>query len=249
MNDPQVVALFYTIENGPSVDYREAKPRDYEEKEFSIHVEDKKVRFTMRVHYATQEEAQEAVRGYIEQWEFAVGLERGPNTFRLKFDRAEIKDGKPSVRISSPAPEIRIRGTSPVQYPDPPSALDITPDVQSMFDRFMGYRSGREPLPSMAYFCLTVLEQSTGARGQRRRAAAKQYGIDFAVLDKIGSLSSGAGGQQARKASGVGRELTSAETYFLKRAMAALIHRAAEVAHDSNKSHDEIKLSDLPELV
>ena len=28
MNDPHVVALVYTIEHGPSVDYREAEPRD-----------------------------------------------------------------------------------------------------------------------------------------------------------------------------------------------------------------------------
>ncbi len=28
MNDPHVVALVYTTEHGPSVDYREAEPRD-----------------------------------------------------------------------------------------------------------------------------------------------------------------------------------------------------------------------------
>ena len=251
MSDPHVVALFYNIEHGPSVDYQEADPLDHEEKDFSIHIEDGKVRFAMKAHYAREEEAQEAVREYIRCWEFDVGLEKGPNTFKLVYRGAQIEDGtgvKPVIQVTVGGVSVSVTPSIPYPAPPPPE-LTITPDVQSMYDRFRGYRLGREPLPAMAYFCLTVLEKSTGARGQRRRAAARQYGIDFAVLDKIGSLSSGAGGQQARKASGIGRELTSAETRFLEKAMVALIRRSAEVAHDPNKSHDEIKLSDLPELV
>lgn len=43
MNDPHVVTLFYTIEHGPSVDYQEAKPRNYEAEKFSVQIEDRKV--------------------------------------------------------------------------------------------------------------------------------------------------------------------------------------------------------------
>ena len=120
--------------------------------------------------------------------------------------------------------------------------MKITPDVQSMYDRFAGYRLGKEPLASMASFCLTVLEISTG----RRQTAAEQYRIDRAVLDQIGNLSSEKGGPPARKAAGLGRPLTPSDTRFLEEAIKALILRAAEVAHDPHASRAEITLTDLP---
>ena len=119
-----------------------------------------------------------------------------------------------------------------------------------MYDRFLGYRSGREPLPGLAYFCLTMLEKSAGIRRERNRDTRRQkvadkYGIDQAVLNKIGQLSSEKGGSEARKASGIGRELTPSEACFLKKAVPVLIRRAAEVAHDPNESRDTIMLSEL----
>lgn len=90
MNDPHVGALFYTIKHGTSVDYREAEPLDHEEKEFSIHIAAGQVRFTMKAHYATAEEAREAVGDYIRRWEFDTGLRRGPDTFELVYRKACI---------------------------------------------------------------------------------------------------------------------------------------------------------------
>ena len=250
MNDPHVVALFYSIGHGRSVDYREAKPLDHEEEEFSIHIVDGTVRFTMKAHYATEEAAQEAVREYIERWEFDVALREGPDTFKLKLDRAQIEDRRPSPGMASgsvsatvPAPEVRVRATSLIQYPPSPPELTITPDVQSMHDRLMDYRLGKEPLPSMAYFCLTVLEESTGAANNKRSLAAKKYGIEKAVLDEIGKLSTKKGGPQARKAPGTAHDLTSSETCFLEKAIKVLIRRAAEVGYDPHKSRGEIKLA------
>ena len=256
MNDPHVVALFYNIQHGPSVDYREAKPHDYEEGNFSVRVEDKKVCFTTKAHYATEEEAREAVRDYIRRWEFAVGLERGPETFKLVYQNARIEDRKPSptpdgsVRLSTDLRGGAVMGSAMltllIQYPAPPSAgFTITPDVQSMYDRFMGYRSGREPLPSMAYFCLTVFEASAGQHTNRRKAAAKKYGFSQKVLEKIGALSTNSGGPQARKAGGLRQPLTNEESRFLKEAVAAIIQRTAEVAHDPTKNTPEISMSDF----
>ena len=108
----------------------------------------------------------------------------------------------------------------------------------------MGYLQGREPLASMAYFCLTMLEDK-----KDRMTAARKYGIDREVLTKIAKLSSEKGGQEARKARGINRELTPSETRFLQKAIPALIRRAAEVAHDCkhdpHKSRDGIKLSEF----
>lgn len=254
MSDHRVIALFYKILPDPSVDYREAEPCDYEEDNFSVQIKKEQVCFTMKAHYTTVEKAREAVRDYIQRWEVDVSLplQGEPSAFKLAYEGAQIENQKIGLRkMAVMDPLFSMRTVHSKRYPPRPSAgLRITPDVQRMFDRFTAYRSGRELLPAMAYFCLTVLEKSTGEQQQRRQAAAEKYGIDFAVLDKIGSLSTRAGGQQARKASGISRELTSSETRFLEKAMAALIRRAAEVARDpTNKGRDEIKLSDLPELV
>lgn len=71
-----------------------------------------------------------------------------------------------------------------------------TPDVESMYRRYLGHLEGREPLPAMAYFCLTVLEW----RGGSRPKAAERFGISEQVLCKVGNLSSRKGGPVARKA-------------------------------------------------
>lgn len=252
MNDPHVVTLFYKIMREASADYREAEPRDYEEKDFSLRIADGKVCFTMKVHYATEEEAKEAVGEYIDRWEFDVGLQGEPSVFTLVYQNAEIEERNPALgmaerKITVGAPLSSVRTVHSKPYPPPPSpGLTLTDNVRRMFDRFRRYHLGREPLPSMAYFCLDILERSTQRpKRQRRPAAAQHYGIDLAVLGKIGFLSSDRGGPQARKASGTDRPLTSSETRFLEKATAALIRRAAEIAYDPGKSGNEIKLSDL----
>ena len=256
MNDPHVVALFYNIKHKKSVVYREAEPRDYEEANFSVRIEDKKVRFTMKAHYATREEAKEAVREYIDNWEFMAGLEGGPSVFKLVYRDAEIvyrdaeighhvlEAGRLSVNFTLSEPTI----TLTTSYPSPPqSGLKITPDVQSMYDRLMDYRSDPKRLPSMAAFCLDVLQESTGSKSPNKKVA-EMYGIERAVIKKIARLSNNKGGPDARKRVGINSPLTPEETCFLEEAIKALILRAAEVAHDpKNESRAEIKLSKLPQ--
>ena len=117
-----------------------------------------------------------------------------------------------------------------------------------MFHRYAGYREGGEPLTTMAYFCLTVLEASTGERRGRRSAAAKQYCISEAVLKQLGELSSTKGGVGARKAEGVHQDLTQQERKFLEAVVTTIIRRAAEVAHDPNVSLKRITVLALPPM-
>ena len=106
-------------------------------------------------------------------------------------------------------------------YPPPPAGVTLNaddPDVSTMYNRLSGYYGGREPLQSMAYFCLTMLERHFTR--SRREAAADFYNIDTAVLDEIGRLSSTKGGAtSARKAGGLGTELSHAESRFLEAAV------------------------------
>ena len=251
MNGPHVVALIYRIEHGPSVDFSRTERLAHKEPGFRIKVDDGQVRFEFTDHYATEESAREALEDYIREWEFDAGLQRGPNCFKLKFDRAEIMDRKPtptpgvvniSGTIRSGVPTLSARATIMLRsYPPPPSGITITPDVQTMWDRYMSYRQDREPLPSMAYFCLDTLKGP-----EEERAAAHKYQISSNVLKEIRRLSSTRGGQQARKEIGRHQDLTDQERYFLEEATKAMIYRAAEKAHSPDSDLPKITLSNLP---
>ena len=219
---------------------------------------DGKVRFAMLGHHATEQNARASIDDYIRSWELAAALEFGPNAFKLEFDWAEIEDRNPTpgvvlVRpkpirlcIAAGTPQITV---APPAYPSPPSkSLARSPDVESMYLRYAGHHEGREPLRSMAYFCLTVLEASTGKRREKLKAAAKKYRIDQKVLTNLSRLASTKGGAGARKAEGIGCELTSQEQHFLQSAVKAIIRRTAEVAHDPDACLESITLKDLPAI-
>ena len=116
-----------------------------------------------------------------------------------------------------------------------------------MYNRYMDYRLGREPLTSMANFCLNMLESSikTNSKTKRRNVAAEMYGIKSEVLYRIGYLCAEKGGQQARKASGKDNDLTIQDRRFLTQAVKTIIRRAAERAYDPEKALPQISLSDL----
>ena len=162
MNDPHVVALIYGIEHGESVDYEEAEPFIREEPAFRLEVKDKKARFELKDHYAEESAARESIEEYIRVWEFDACLNNGPDSFKLRFDKAEVEDRNPtpgevsihaSFTFGIPTFSVSLTRRLPT-YPSPPLGLAIDPDVQTMHDRYMNYRRGHESLLSMAFFCL-----------------------------------------------------------------------------------------------
>ena len=248
MNDPTVVALLYRVEHGASVDYREAKPLRHDEPGFRVEINDGRARFEFKRHHATEQAARQAVEEYIRAWEFTAELQQGPDSFRLRFVRSEIKDRNPppgmgalSVSARAGTPRATFAMTVvPACYPQPPvSQLDLTPDVESMHARFMGYRRRGEPLPGMAYFCLTILKYQLGKK------AVEHYRISKNVLSTIARLSTRRGGSEARKAEGKDRDLTDQERRFLEEATRALIGRAAQKVPTVLR---RITMSDLPRL-
>ena len=260
MNDPHVVALRYKVEHASSIDYSSAAPLVVHEDGFDVRVEDRRVRFSMKAHFATERDARDAVDDYICSWELDAALAKGPNAFKLRFDRAEIEDRNPTpstkdvdVRVGpvrTGIPRVRIRAiVSSHTYPKPPSTgLKRSPDVESMFYRYVGYREGREPLTTMAYFCLTVLLASTRERRGQLKVAAERYRICQPVLKRLTDLSSTKGGVGARKAKGVHQDLTQQESQFLEEAVKTIIRRVAEVAHHPEARLEQITMRDLPRI-
>ena len=262
MNDPHVVALVFSVEHGPAVAYRGDAPAiEHQEPGFRVRLTDGTVRFELKEHYATKEEALERVRPYVRSWEMDAGLDRRPGDFRLEFQEAVVIDRHPppptpgTINVS-PSPigwhfttgVAEVTLTRPA-YPPPPSGLTLKaddPGVETMYRRLSDYHSDRKYLPSMAYFCLTVLEDKfTSAK---RRNAAKSFRIDLAVLDAVGELSSTKGGAAAaRKAVATGTTLSLKEERFLEAAVKAIIRRAAEVAQNPGGAFPQITLAVLPD--
>ena len=88
-----------------------------------------------------------------------------------------------------------------------------------MHYRFMAYRRGRDTLPDVANFCVTVLEGSVGQKDKRKKASRK-YGIDRKPLDEVACLADSKGGPaEARKSKGIGNPLSGTERKFLEAAL------------------------------
>ena len=196
MNDPKVVALIYTVDHGNSVSYENAGPlRNFKTPEFELTVENKIARFEFKKHYADKDEALKAIEPFIRHWEFLAEIDGGPNSFSLWYEGAEMVDRKPSpsepgirklrasFRVKAPTITARISHLK-AEYPPPPSGGSVDPDdpdVVKMKDKYDQYRLGKEKLPVLAYFCMTVLEDKY--RG--RPAAARDCEISKKVLYTI----------------------------------------------------------------
>ena len=255
MNDPHVDALIYLVEHDNSSDYSLAKTIEVEHGTFYLKLEDGEARFELKEHYPTWQQAQQAIQPFIRQWELRASLESGPGTFTLKFNRPEMIDRKPTpgvISVSALPISFALTISSPTvtvsrQYPQPPPERHMNienPNVQTMLHRYMGYIQGREPLPSMAYFCYEVFAKRLGKDAKH---AAEKHKISRKLVKRVRILASNKGGDQARHQSGICHPLSQPEVQFLQKAVAAMIVRAAIVAADPNQPMDTIDGSNLLE--
>ena len=178
MNDPRVVALHYRIEHESSVDYSKAEPVDHEEEGFRIRIEEGRACFVMKDDHPTVDSALEVVNSYISNWELDDALASKPGEFNLRFVRPEIVDRKPTPgehRVSAGPVFWKFSTSVPTvtkgrPYPKPPVGVSLkhNDDVLVMLGRYEDLCNGREKLPAVAQFCLTMLEKLAGRPGQGR---------------------------------------------------------------------------------
>ena len=256
MNDPHVEALIYVVEHDNSSDYSLARTIEIEHTTFHLKLEDSEARFELKEHYPTWQQAQQAIQPFIQQWELRASLESGPGSFTLKFKRPEVIDRKPTpgvISVSALPISVNVTISSPTvtvsrQYPQPPSERRMNidnPDVQTMLHRYIAYRQGREPLPSMAYFCYEVFAKRLG---EDAKDSATKHKISHKLVKRVSNLASNKGGGQARHHSAICHPLTQPEVQFLEKAVVAMISRAAMVAADSNQPMDTIDGSNLLQI-
>lgn len=206
MSDPHVESLYYHLRTGEKFSYDNPPPREYEFKDFIAKLEDGNLACEMKTHYPTVEAAQEAVDLVLRAWEIQEGLTQGSDVIHFVYNNAVVIDlASPgnltiALRAGIENPTVRVTIGSP-RYPDPPTQFHVSADVAVMWLRYRMYLEGREPLLSMAYFCLTVIQESAGGRSQ----AAKKYNISRTLLDRWGLLTRGNRGDEttARKVVGI----------------------------------------------
>ena len=253
MNDLHAATLYYRVHHGETINYSGAKAVSLCNPEFDVEVNDMTVRFDLKQPCTTEAEARQIVEPFIRDWEFSAGILRQPGDFELEFVRAEILDrqrgpGAKTLSVSSSLGSLASSATLklyPLRYPDPPSGIDSGhPDAQILYQRYKGYREGREPLPTFANFCLSVIEWSVGPGKGLRKKAARQYRIDSKVLGTIGMLCADKGGSHARKGEGVSRPFSQKERQFLERAIVPMIRRVAEY-HGENDDLPQITMEAL----
>ncbi len=253
MHDPQVVRLHYSLQSSDSVSYTAPPTLSVEQPGFRVVLESGDLTVVMRQHHASERDARKVVEPFLRAWQIHDELVGTGAKLRFVFKSADVID-RSAKRAESVVLNVHSASHAHTadsvtlhvnyrHYPEPPLQFAVTPDVEAMWNRYQRYLSGQEPLPAMAYFCLTVLE---AAAGNRAKTAAR-FGVDVQVLRKIGELSSSRGDSvSARKARAVGRSLTGAEKRWLEAALRQLIARVAECA--GGKAVTNLGMSHLPAL-
>jgi len=208
-------------------------------------------------HHAFVESARATVEPFLRAWEIHHALWAGKPEFHFDYHSAEIVDrDPPPLEPGGRRAQEVVLGTAVetdvalalqvirTSYPLPPRGFAADPDVETLWLRWSGYRAGREPLPAMAYFCLTVLKMHGRLSG-----AVQRFGISRNVLGKLSYLASHRGDRaSARKADAATTPLSDEERAWLEEAIKKIIIRAGEVAADPAGTRPALTMNDLPPL-
>lgn len=253
MNDPHVEALYYGIGTGSeSISYGDPPAVSFENQIGKFSLVDCKLTIELSEHFPDEQQARQVVQPFLRAWEVETDLTAQIGQVRFTFENSKIIDRDPpqpegSRVIHAEVAEMILVGHKPTihitcgKYPDPPTAFATTPEVELAHSRWARFREGKEPLQSMSYFVLTLIQKLSGSRKQ----AAKLFQIDIDILKKVGELSSTKGdAKTARKADFV--EMTGSENSWLEAATRKIILRLGE--HASGKPLAMIALADLPPL-
>ena len=238
------------------VSYEGANQLSFESGALSLILDDAVLAIQPKSHYASVEDARADIDPFLRSWEIDAALRFGRSELRFRYDDAEIIDRNPPPPGASQTLKVSAAGSvsvvgnltvmvNRVEYPSPPVLFLATPDVETLWHRFEGYRVGNEPLLSMAYFCLTLVEAKAGGRVE----AAEALGISQGVLSKLGELTSTRGDEgSARKFHrAIPLEpLAGAEQQWVKAAVKTIIGRTGEIA--AGGELPDITMADLPPL-
>lgn len=256
MNDPHVKSLRYSVHTPDRVSFQGAPPLSVEIDGFRLLLEDDILIVEPDCHFASEQEARAVLDDILASWEIDVAMNYGEREIKFVFESSEIIDREPPPPGSPLVVQVKaaIVVTSAVgatvsvtrgKFPPPPKLFRITPDTETLWHRFERYKNGHEPLPAMAYFCITVLEGIFGDRME----AARSCNISKTVLKTLAKLSTEKGDtvsarKYPRKSSPVPH--SAAEIAWMEAALKAIVRRLGEI--NQMTTLPQISMKDLPRL-
>lgn len=261
MRDPHVESLRYRLKTSATTIYKNPLAVKVIRDEFECHLNDGVLTCHMRKHYPVVGEAQRVVGDFLHSWEIKTALELGRGEMQFQFEDAHIIDrnppppGSPKIVPLSGVANFTGNLTAVLhatrrKYPDPPTAFTVTPDVETLWGRYEKYLDEKEYLPSMAYACLTFVENKAYKKGKKgkRKAAAKLFLIDEPILNKLGELSAKGDTKTVRKFPEEGDliPLSGKEIKWIEAVIKILIRRMGELANI--QSAQLITMADLPKI-
>ncbi len=255
MRDPHIQRIYYIIYSEKGISYDDPKPISFSNHLGDFDLTEGQLQIIPTEHFPKEDLARQAIEPFLRSWEIEADLTSNIGTIRFKFEKVEVIDrnppppGSPQVIHAQTGHYLLTGGNvsfhlTKKNYPNPPRAFSATAEVQYAYRRWLGYQQGNEPLQSMAYFVLTILQSLAG----NRQAASNSFQIDLKILNTIGRLSSTKGDETtARKATSLQfQELTDSEKLWLDEATRRVIYRLGE--HASGAPLTQISLVDLPKI-
>jgi hypothetical protein len=242
MRDPHVESLTYRFKHRHDESYIDPPLLDGDEPTFSYLLDNDLLLITMKNHFPSVGEAKAALEPFLRTWELGHALDSGRKRIWFEFEDAVIVDrnprkpGEPQI-VEAEVGHFALCGSdvglhvTRRQYPGPQTGIVASPAVEAMWFRFQQFKDGKEPLLSMAYFCLSYLQRTTGLKNGARAELCNMYAIEPAVRDKFGDLVSEYGEPaEARKydARHTGTPLRDVERKWIEQVTLALIRRKAE---------------------
>lgn len=241
MNDPHVASLRYRIDpvhelldfTGTSL------PDEFKVGPFACRVEEAELIVTPREHFASEEEATAVLEPKLRAWEAYGEIVSGA---RFEFVQSSVQ----VVDRDPPPDTISERGTSvtrvrfdleasynvkwsPPSFPPPaPEWFAETEALSRLKGVLRRQREGRYPLLAAAYDVFTQLKTHFG--GGDEREAARRLNVSSKVLIEVRKLSARDDpehGRAVKEPDSSPEPITAEDETFLKRALTALVERAA----------------------
>jgi hypothetical protein len=261
MKNEQVIELYYNLKCIEGIEFESPPPIEGETTLFNYSLDNGKLIIKLKQHCSSIEEGKKLVTNFLSSWELDDALNNGRRRFEFIYHNSKIIDSdNPNALIhyGQVCLKLGVSGELKViypSYPNHPKLFKASPDALTLWQRYEGYLENTEPLQSMAYFCLTLLEFRAGDRDKEskkknREKAAEMYHIDLEFLNKIGRLTSQCKGTEetARKLkSGISPQpLTAREIEWIKAALKAIIRSVGEI--NAAPSLPTITMNELPQL-
>jgi len=255
-----VKSLVYRVTSAEDTIYKEPAPLEVDMEKWKGCLDNGILTCHMKAHYSSVVAARKEIECYLRAWEINAAITYGRGSIAFIYQNADVVDLAPvsqgDVVIRPEACEAVVIADNVkvvltrTSYPPPPKVFMVSPDVDSLWNRYEGYLDGKEPLLTMAYFCLTMIEEVYGQGN--REAAAHSMNVDPAILSTLGRLTSTKGdGRTARKAPkrGDSDPVSGTECAWIQAVAKMLIRRAGEhAACDDSSTLPKIGMSDFPPL-